>query len=38
MIKKAKGNKPEEKFNNFISDFFESQGCKIRVKLVDEEI
>ena len=38
MIKKAKGNKPEEKFNNFISDFFESQGCKIRVKLVDEII
>jgi hypothetical protein len=38
MIKKAKGNKPEEKFSSFISDFFESQGCKIRVKLVDEEI
>ena len=37
-IKKAKGNKPEERFGNFMSDFFESQGCKIRVKLVDEEI
>ena len=38
MIKKAKGNNPEEKFGNFMSDFFESQGCKIRVKFVDEEI
>ena len=38
VIKKTKGNKPEEKFGNFISDFFESRGCKIRVKLVDEEI
>ena len=38
MIKKAKGSKPEEKFSSFMSGFFESQGCKIRVKLVDEEI
>tara|TARA_B100000029_G_scaffold362783_1_gene355799 strand:- start:2653 stop:2973 length:321 start_codon:yes stop_codon:yes gene_type:complete len=38
MLKKAKGSKDEEKFGNFMSDFFESRGCKIRVKLVDEEI
>ena len=38
MIKKAKGNKPEEKFGNFMSNFLESQGCKIRVKFVDEVI
>ena len=38
VIKKTKGNKPEEKFGNFISDFSESRGCKIRVKLVDEII
>ncbi len=38
MIKKTKGNKHEEKFGNFMSNFLESQGCKIRVKLVDEQI
>ena len=38
MIKKAKGNKPEEKFGNFMSNFLESQGCKIRVKFADEVI
>ena len=37
-IKKTKGDKPEEKFGNFMGDFFESHGCKIRVKLVDEQI
>ena len=38
MIKKAKGNKQEEKFGNFMSNFLESQGCKIRVKFVDQVI
>ena len=38
VIKKAKGNKPEEKFGNFMSNFLESQGCKIRVKFADEVI
>ena len=38
IIKKTKGNKHEEKFGNFMSGFFESHGCKIRVKLVDEII
>ena len=38
VIKKTKGNKPDEKFGNFMSNFLESQGCKIRVKFVDEEI
>ena len=38
VIRKTKGNKHEEKFGNFMSGFFESNGCKIRVKLVDEEI
>ena len=37
-IKKTKGDKPEEKFGNFMSEFFESQGCKIRVKFADEQI
>ena len=38
VIRKTKGNKQEEKFGNFMSGFFESHGCKIRVKLVDEII
>ena len=38
VIKKTKGNKPDEKFGNFMSNFLESQGCKIRVKFVDQVI
>jgi hypothetical protein len=35
MIKRAKGSKPEEKFTNFISDYFQSKGCKIKIKLIE---
>jgi len=33
IILKNKG-KNEEKFTNFISDFFQSRGCKIKLKLI----
>jgi hypothetical protein len=35
MIKKSKGSKHEEKFVNFMSDYFQSRGCKVKIKLVD---
>lgn len=35
MIKKSKGSKHEEKFTNFLSDYFHSKGCKVKVKLVE---
>lgn len=35
MIKKAKGSKPEEKFTNFLSDYFNSRGCKAKIKLME---
>ena len=34
MIKKSKGDKPDEKFMNFLSDYFESKGCNAKVKMV----
>ncbi len=34
MILKYKGKK-EQKFTNFISDFFQSRGCKIKLKLIE---
>ena len=33
MIKKCKGNKPDEKFINFLDQYFESKGCSVKVKL-----
>jgi len=36
MIKKAKGRKQNEKFLNFISDFFLSKGCSVKLKLIEE--
>ena len=36
MIKKSKGDKPDEKFINFLSDYFESKGCNVKVKLVKD--
>ena len=33
MIKKSKGNKPTEKFMNFLSGYFESKECKVKLKL-----
>ena len=35
MIKKSKGHKPEEKFTNFLSDYFQSRGCKVKVKMTE---
>jgi hypothetical protein len=37
MIQKAKGRKNDEKLTNFMMDFFESRGCKIRLKLVKSD-
>lgn len=37
MIKKAKGQKNDEKLTNFLTDFFASKGCKIRLKLVETD-
>lgn len=34
MIVKAKGSNPDDKFTNFMSDYFESRGCKVRLKLI----
>ena len=35
MIQRYRDNKPEDKLVKFLSDFFESRGCKIRLKLVE---
>ena len=37
MIQKAKGRKNDEKLTNFMIDFFESRGCKIKLKLVEAD-
>ena len=36
MIKKCKGNKSDEKFTNFLSQYFESKGCNVRVKMAKD--
>ena len=36
MIKKCKGGKPDEKFTNFLSSYFESSGCNVKVKIVND--
>ena len=36
MIKKCKGHKPDEKFVNFLSQYFESKGCNVKVKMVND--
>lgn len=36
MINKSKGRKNDEKFTNFMIDFFNSRDCKIKLKSVDE--
>lgn len=35
MIKKSKGSKGDEKLTNFMSDYFQSRGCKVKIKIVD---
>lgn len=37
MINKSKGRKYNEKLTNFMIDFFESRGCKIKLKLVESD-
>ena len=36
MIKKCKGSKQDEKFTEFISRYFESKGCNVKVKMVKD--
>ncbi|MFB5630534.1 MAG: hypothetical protein ACE5RN_02985 [Nitrosopumilaceae archaeon] len=36
MISKSKGRKNDEKFTNFMIDFFNSRDCKLKLKLVEE--
>jgi len=33
MIKKCKGNKPDEKFTNFLNQYLESKGCNVKIKM-----
>ena len=35
MIVRSKGRKNDEKFTNFMTDFFNSRECKLKLKLVD---
>lgn len=34
MIRRYKGN-PDEKFTFFIADYFQSKGCKTKIKLIE---
>jgi hypothetical protein len=36
MIRKTKGNKPDEKFINFLGMYFESKGCNVKVKITKD--
>ena len=36
MIRKTKGDKPDEKFINFLGMYFESKGCNVKVKIVKD--
>ena len=36
MINQSKGRNNEEKFTNFMIDFFHSRGCKIKLKLAPD--
>ncbi len=35
MIRRYREGKPEERLARFLSDFFESRGCKIKLKIVE---
>ena len=35
MIKKSKGGKPAEKFIDFLSKFFESNDCNVKLKFIE---
>jgi hypothetical protein len=34
QVNKSKGSKPEEKFVNFLTNYLENDGCKIKLKLI----
>ena len=36
MIRKTKGGKPDEKFINFLGQYFESKGCNVKVKIAKD--
>ena len=36
MIKKCKGRKQDEKFTEFISHYFESRGCNVKIKMAKD--
>ena len=35
MIKKSKGNKPTEKFIDFLSNYFENNNCNVKLKFIE---
>ena len=37
MIEKERGKKQEEKFTNFLTDYFTSKGCSIKLKLLKDD-
>jgi len=37
MIKKAKGRKQNEKFSNFMSDYFAAKECSVKLKITEED-
>jgi len=36
MIKKCKGDKPDEKFTNFLNQYLESNGCNVKIKMASD--
>ena len=36
LIKKCKGDKANEKFVNFLVRYFDSRGCKVRIKWISD--
>ncbi|MBU13442.1 MAG: hypothetical protein CMH71_03690 [Nitrosopumilales archaeon] len=36
MIKKSKGNNADEKFLNFMSRYFETIGCSVKLKMTND--
>jgi|TARA_Y100000294_G_scaffold127122_1_gene118560 hypothetical protein len=36
MIKKCKGDKANEKFVDFLIRYFDSRGCKVKIKLISD--
>ena len=36
MIEKSKGNNADEKFLNFMSSYFETRGCSVKLKMTND--